>query len=267
MRSMTVALTAALTFCCVTVASAHDLWVQTNTPVVRVGDSVIVDVMLGNHGNDHRDFKLAGKADRATVTLTLVNPAGETTNLTPKLADLGLGPKEGYLSTRATATTPGFHSLILTSDKVVSYAPTRSIKSAKTFFIAAKRLDQPLPKQGAFDKPAGHPFEIVAVENPVAMASAGKAIVVRVLWQGKPAAGQRVSFIPRGVPLSEGFDSRYERTTDESGLARFEPSEGNVYLIVAHRESPEEKGEGYTSAKYSATLTVHVPDICGCCGE
>ena len=267
MNTLTRVLAAGLTLCCVTVASAHDLWVQTNTPVVRVGDSVIVDVMLGNHGNEHRDFKLAGKADPASITLSLVNPSGQSSDLTPKLADLGLGSKEGYLSGRALAQAPGFYSLILTSDKIVSYAPTRSVKSAKTFFIAAKRLDQPLPTQGAFDKPAGHPFEIVAVENPVAMASAGKAIVVRVLWQGKPAAGQRVSFIPRGMTLSDGFDSRYERNTDETGTARFEPGEGNVYLVVAHRESPDEKGEGYTSTKYSATLTVHVPDICGCCGE
>ncbi len=148
MNSLTRALASAMTLCCVAVASAHDLWVQTNTPVVRVGDSVIVDVMLGNHGNEHRDFKLAGKADPASITLSLVDPAGKVTDLAPKLADIGLGSKEGYLSGRALAAAPGFYSLILTSDKVVSYAPTRSIKSAKTFFTAAKRLDQPLPTQG-----------------------------------------------------------------------------------------------------------------------
>ena len=31
-------------------AKAHDTWVQTNTNVIRVGDSVHVDLMLGNHG-------------------------------------------------------------------------------------------------------------------------------------------------------------------------------------------------------------------------
>ena len=42
-------------------ASAHDPWVQTNTNLVRTGDAVHIDLMLGNHGNDHRDFKLASK--------------------------------------------------------------------------------------------------------------------------------------------------------------------------------------------------------------
>ena len=43
-----------------TAAGAHDTWVQTNANVVRAGDAVHVQLMLGNHGNDHRDFKLAG---------------------------------------------------------------------------------------------------------------------------------------------------------------------------------------------------------------
>jgi len=29
--------------------------------LVRPGDVVHVDLLLGNHGNDHRDFKIAGK--------------------------------------------------------------------------------------------------------------------------------------------------------------------------------------------------------------
>ncbi len=33
--------------------------VQTPSLVIRQGDFVYVDLMLGNHGNDHRDFKLA----------------------------------------------------------------------------------------------------------------------------------------------------------------------------------------------------------------
>ena len=46
---------------------AHDLWLQTNTTVVRTGDVVHIDCMLGNHGNDHRDFKLAGKPGIETI--------------------------------------------------------------------------------------------------------------------------------------------------------------------------------------------------------
>ena len=56
---------------------AHDLWLQTNTTVVRTGDVVHIDCMLGNHGNDHRDFKLAGKPGIETIkNLEVILPDG-----------------------------------------------------------------------------------------------------------------------------------------------------------------------------------------------
>jgi uncharacterized GH25 family protein len=81
-----------------------------------------------------------------------------------------------------------------------------------------------------------------------------------------PLADARISFIPRGTTLAEGFDSTYERHTDSKGLASFEPKEANLYLVAVHHET-DEKGKGYDSTKYGATLTVLVPAICPCCGE
>ena len=40
-------------------ANAHDTWVQTNTNVIRTGDAVHIDLMLGNHGNDHLSVRNA----------------------------------------------------------------------------------------------------------------------------------------------------------------------------------------------------------------
>jgi hypothetical protein len=36
---------------------------------------------------------------------------------------------------------------------------------------------------------------------------------------------------------------------------------------VAHWKEPNESGKGYDSTKYSATLTILVPQVCPCCGE
>ena len=80
-----------------------------------------------------------------------------------------------------------------------------------------------------------------------------------------PLKDARVSFIPRGVELSTEFDETYERKTGVDGLASFTPKEGNYVLVVVHREEPEQKGEGYDGTKYSATLTVFVPEVCPCC--
>src|SRR5262245_3603848 len=83
-------------------AGAHDTWVQINTNVVRVGDNVHVDLMLGNHGNDHRDFKLAGKVDPAGCTLEVLAPDGKRYDLKDRLIDVGYVPKEGYWTTKFT---------------------------------------------------------------------------------------------------------------------------------------------------------------------
>ena len=249
------------------VAPAHDTWVQTNSNVLRVGDAVHIDLMLGNHGNDHRDFKIAGKPDLDGSTLQVIAPDGKRYDLKDRLVDQGYAPKEGYWSARFTGAQPGLYLVTQTADKVMSYAPVRSVRSAKTYFVVSKSLDNVPQHNPGFDKALGHALELVPESNPVTPMGPGTPIKVRLVYKGKPLAGARVSFIPRGETLTEGFDARFERKTDEQGRASFTPREGNYYLVVAHHEEPGESGKGYQSTKYSATLTVLVPQVCPCCGE
>jgi len=246
-------------------ALAHDTWVQTHTNVVRTGDTAHVELMLGNHGNDHRDFKLAGKADVEAATLEIVAPDGNRYDLKPNLVDNGYAPAEGFWSARFTGAKPGLYLVAHTLDKVVSYAPTRSIKSAKTYFVVSPSLDRVASDSTGFDKPLGHALEIVPIAHPVTPMGPGTPIAVQVLFKGRPLPDARVSFIPRGETLREGFDERFERKTDAEGAARFTPKEGNYYLVVAHHRDPDAKGPNYESTKYSATLTVLVPQVCPCC--
>jgi uncharacterized GH25 family protein len=248
-------------------AFAHDTWVETNTNLVRMGDAVYVDLMLGNHGNDHRDFKLASKVELKHCTLDVVAPDGAVYDVKDKLVDLGYAPNEGFWKAKIATATPGVYVVSHTLDQVVHYAPVRAVKSAKTFFIAGRSLDHVEKDLAGFDKPLGHALEVVPTANPVAPMGPGKEIAVRVLYKGKPFANTKVSFIPRGHELQAGTDPDYERVTDAGGEARFTPKSGNTYLVVVHHAEPKESGEGYESTKYSATLTVFVPELCTCCVE
>lgn len=252
---------------CVSSASAHDSWVETNTNLVRSGDAIHIDLKLGNHGNDHRDFKLASKIDAKDCTLHVIAPDGKKYDLREGLSDVGYAPKEGYWTGRFVAAQPGLYVVAHSSDRVVSYAPTRSVKSAKTMFVVSDSLDRVARDQTGFDAPLGHALEIVPTSNPVVPMGPGQPINIQLLFQGKPWADARVSFIPRGETLDEGFDAEYERTTDADGRASFTPRTGNVYLVVAHRLEPQQAGDGYESTKYSATLVVYVPEVCPCCNE
>ncbi len=119
-------------------ARAHDTWVQVNANLLRTGNTAHIDLALGNHGNEHRDFKLAGKPDLASSTLEVVLPSGKKIDLKPGLTDQGYAPGEGFWAARFVPIEPGLYVVASTSDKGVSYAPTRSIKSGKTCFVASE---------------------------------------------------------------------------------------------------------------------------------
>lgn len=263
-------LAAGLLLAGLSIASAHDTWVQTNTHIVRTGDAVHVDLMLGNHGNDHRDFKIAGKLSAESIgKFTVTAPDGKSYDLKPDLVDLGYAPKEGFHSARFATNAPGLYVAAQTSDSIVNHGKlVRSVRSAKAYFLASPNLDKVRSDWTGFEKPLGHALELVPEANPVAPMGPGQAIKVKLLYNGKPLEKAKVSFIPRGVTLKEGFDADYERMTDVAGKAQFTPKAGNYYLVVAHREEQAAAGETkYESIKYAATLTVFVPDRCPCCGE
>lgn len=253
---------------CVTGTSqAHDTWVQTNTNVIRVGDAVHIDLMLGNHGNDHRDFKLASKTGLNGATLKVHAPGARTYDLKDRLLDVGYTPKEGFWTGKFSATEPGLYLVEHSMDQVVNHGqPVRSVKSGKAFFVVSQSMDKIPHENPGYDKIFGHPLEIVADANMVTPMGPGVPVRVKVLFQGKPLEGARVSFIPRGENLAEGFDENFERKTNENGRCFYTPKEGNYYLVAVHHKT-DEKGPGYESTSYSATLTVFVPDVCPCCGE
>lgn len=249
-------------------AGAHDTWVQTNTNLIRVRDAIHIDLMLGNHGNDHRDFKLASKVDLKGCELKVHSPSGKSYDLKDQLSDLGYAPKEGFWSTKFATAEPGVYAIEHTMDRIVNHGkPVRSIKSGKAYFLASPSLDKVAADLPGYEKPLGHALELVPVANPVAPMGPGKAIQVKVLLKGKPLANGRVSFIPRGQTLAKDFDDQYERRTDDQGLASFTPTTGNYYLVVVHHHSPEEKTDDYELTQYSATLSVFVPEVCPCCGD
>jgi uncharacterized GH25 family protein len=262
------AIALALLAFCSQAAMAHDTWVQTNTNLIRTGDAVHIDLMLGNHGNDHRDYKLASKIDRDGVVLKVRGPDGKSYDLADRLVDTGYTPKEGFWTTKFAATAPGMYVVEHSLDKIVHHGrPVRSVRSGKTCFVVSRSLDKIPLKNSGFDTVLGHPLEIIPVKNPVAPAGPGQRIHVRVLFQGKPFAKAKVSFIPRSETLKPDHDPQYERETDAQGEARFTPLTGDYFLIAVHHRDEKATGPGYEATHYSATLNVFVPEACPCCGE
>src|SRR5262245_52370004 len=102
-------------------ARAHDTWLETNTNLIRTGDAIYVDLRLGNHGNEHRDFKLASKLTLDHATLDVILPDDSRVDLKPDLVDVGYTPKEGYWTGRFVATQPGLYMAAHSMDSVVNH--------------------------------------------------------------------------------------------------------------------------------------------------
>ena len=105
---------------------------------------------------------------------------------------------------------------------------------------------------------------------PVTPMGPGSPIKFRLLYKGKPLAGQRGAFIPRGAAPKPGIDDHYERATAPRGEVTLEPTEANVFEIAAHEDEPTQggslDGKPYRFTKYSATLTLFVSHLCPCWG-
>ncbi|MFM2218381.1 MAG: hypothetical protein RL240_2699 [Planctomycetota bacterium] len=237
---------------------AHDTWVQSGPLVTRRGDVVHVDLMLGNHGNEHRDFKLASKITLAPCIIQLINPDGTKVDIKPLLKDMGSAEKEGYWSGRVIPEHSGVYQVIHTLNTL--HGKTRAIKSSKTFFIAAEGFSS-LPQNGVEQiQPLKQGLELVLI-TPLSEVVAGKPLTVKVLQHGRPLPNTSVAFIPRGSILVEGKDPNFERVSDENGIVAFVPPEGNLLLVVAHHVAPNESGDGYDKTHYGATLVLPVPQL------
>jgi uncharacterized GH25 family protein len=235
-------------------ASAHDPWLQVNVVKQEPKQPVYADLMLGNHGNNHRDFLLASKIPLAASTLTLVGAKGAVTDLKPGIVDAGSEEKEGYWSVKIPSAPAGLQCVAHTYDAVVTYAPKRVVKSAKTYFISAAGESGGV----TFSEPLGHALELIPLNDPT-KATAGTMLKVRVLFKGQPLEDTVVSCIPRGAELDTGFDPNHEAKTDAKGEAELPLPESNRYLVVAHRKAPEETGEKHSAGTdYAATLTLLV---------
>ncbi|MCM2372149.1 DUF4198 domain-containing protein [Aporhodopirellula aestuarii] len=240
--------------------NAHDLWTQSNSAQVRTGEVVHVDLCLGNHGNHHRDFKLAGRISLDWIHSELISPDGTRVDLREGMTSNASAETEGCWTRPVIAELPGVYCATMTLDRVMNHGKSvRGVRTAKTYFLASDSLDRAKVPQHAHEQPLGMPFELVLKTCPFTQTQVGSPIRVQVLHRGEPMSDVVVSFIPQGTQLADEFDPEYESRTDSDGMATFVPKSGNRYLVVAHYTADDEKTDAYESTSYAATITLHVP--------
>jgi uncharacterized GH25 family protein len=248
------------------VGSAHDGWVEVPS-IVEKGQPVTISLMLGNHSNEHKSYRLAGKWNPKFTKLMVIEPSGKINDLSSAIIDLGedpekTGPKgpKGFHIAAFTPQMEGVHIVVGRQEEIAQHGEGpkfRGVRSARAAFTAL-----PIPrvadakKYSGFDRVVDNEtlMEIVPVSNPFGITHDSR-VTFEVRYKGKQFPNQSVSVIGRLA----GSASVQELTTDEKGRVTFNAGAADTYLMRVKFEERSERSEGqYDLSAYEATYVFQV---------
>ena len=127
-------------------ALSHDGWVEITPTIVEKGQVATIALTQGNHSNEHRSYRIAGKWDQKYTTLAVIDPNGKQNTLTDRLIDLGeddekVGPKgpKGFFLAPFIPTAEGLYQAIARQARTIQQGEGPklvTIRTAKTAFAS-----------------------------------------------------------------------------------------------------------------------------------
>jgi len=232
---------------------AHDGWVEISPAIVEKNQSVTIALMHGNHSNEHKSYRIAGKWDSKYTTLVVVDPKGKQNVLSDRLIDLGedaesVGPKgpKGFHLASFVPKDDGLYEALARQVRAVQQGDgpkLLTVRLAKTSFAAFKTPVVLAAKNlKGFARLIGGDgaVEFIPVNNPLGVFS-GDSMTLELRQNGKPLGGQVVTLVRR----IDGFGSVQERTTDEKGRVTFGVGPADSYLarVKFDEEIPRPDGQ------------------------
>ena len=248
-------------------ASAHDGWVEVTPTIVEKGQVATLALIQGNHSNEHKSYRIAGKWDAKNTNLAGIDPARKQNVLTDRIIDLGedeekVGPKgpKGFYLASYIPSDEGLYQAVARQARSLQQGDGPklvTVRIAKTAFGAFKVPTIAAAKNlKGFDRLiAGEDaVEFIPVNNPLAVFSGG-SMTLELRQKGKPTRGQVVTLVRR----MDGSASVQDQTTDEKGRVTFAIGPADFYLARAKidEESPRPDGQKDKSS-YESTYVFQV---------
>jgi uncharacterized GH25 family protein len=256
-----------LIFFCPQTASSHDGWVEISPTIVEKGQPATIALIQGNHSNEHRSYRIAGKWDQKYTTLVVVDPNGKKNALTDRLIDFGeddekVGPKgpKGFYLASFTPNEEGLYQAIARQVRTVQQGDgpkLLTMRIAKTTFVSLNVPGISTAKNlKGFDlmSGGGDGLEIFPITNPVGIFSGG-SVTLELRLKGKPIGGKVISLIRK----VDGSGSVQDQTTDEKGRAAFAVGPADSYLARVNlaEETPRSDGQ-VDKSSYESTYVFQV---------
>ena len=249
---------AILYFFAIAMCQAHDLWIETQSAVVRAGELVHVDFKLGNCNDGRRDFTTSGLIDPSGVLSGIISPSRSSMELIDKFSRSAKKETEGFWSKNLTIREKGMSWIVQALDQIIEHdgIKMQGIVTAKAFVIASDTLDH--PNDAVANAVLELPIELALESSPLPSIDGGSSIRVRLLRDSNPQESVRVSFLPQGIDLEKEDDADFERKTDANGIAEFKPDRPGLYLITARIITTNKNANGPKETYYSTSLTLRV---------
>lgn len=243
------------------VAGAHDMWIEPATfapdsgeivPIkLRVGQNLMGDPLPRDSSLFNQFFMQDSSGRSPVVGRDGGNPAGFMRVAAPGLMIVGYSSNPS-----AVELTPEKFNQYLKEEGLDSVAQMRAqhnqtnAKAQELFSRCAKSLvlsGAPQPAQG--DRVLGFTLELIAERNPYLLRS-GEDLPVRLMYENKPLAGTLVVAMNRQNP-SEKISAR----TGADGRARLRLKPGGMWMIKAVHMIPAPAGTHAEWRSFWASLT------------
>ena len=248
-------------------AIAHDGWIEITPAIAEKGQATTIALIQGNHSNEHRSYRIAGKWDQQFTTLTMVDPTGKQQSLTNRLVDFGddeekVGPKgpKGFFLASFTPIKEGLYQAVAKQTRTIQQADGPklfTIRIAKTAFAALTIPTVSGVKNFAqFDRIIGGEdgLEIIPITNPMAVFS-GSSITMELRLKGKPIEGKEVSLIRK----IDGAASAQDRVSDGKGRITFTVGPADFYLARVKFDEDTPRPDGRVDKNsYESTYVFQV---------
>ncbi len=233
----------------------------------RAASRLTISLMLGNHSNEHKSYRLAGKWNPKFTKLVVIEPSGNLNDLSSALVDLGedpekTGPKgpKGFHIAAFTPKEQGVHIVVARQEEVAQHGDGprfRGVRSARAAFTAlATPTVAEAKKSSGFSRTVDieNLMEIVPVSNPLGVTQNAR-VSFQVRYKGNGFPSQNVTLVRRLA----GPAGVQELTTDEKGQVSFSAGPADTYLIRVKFEERNERSEGqYDLSAYEATYVFQV---------
>ena len=248
-------------------ASAHDGWVEITPAIVERNQPAMISLIQGNHSNEHKSYRIAGKWDAKYTVLSVIDPKGKSITLTDRLIDMGedpeaIGPKgpKGFHLASFVPKDDGLYQALARQARTVQQGDgpkVITVRIAKTAFAAFRNPTVSAAKNlKSFDRLiAGEDaVELISLQNPLAVFSNG-SMVLELRHKGKPISGQVITLVRR----IDGFASVQERTSDERGRVNFPVGAADSYLARVKIDEETARSDGLKDkASYESTYVFQV---------